>query len=378
MPPRNALWKKIGDVDLCEFDRLLLARAVDVHGGSIDGLAGELRGARENWETHRQGDWLLSQLADLRERLAVLRASPSDVVGSWPREGPSREPPLLQRIRREEITEAMWSRNLHLRLERRAIDADSDRFPVSPAPFARARIALANDPRFEPCMWEWCEALRDDEARTLAAASGPAEHLAIARGHLSSSLHFEVADGPASAGYEPAKHALDRYRGLDFRVTGIDPAFYWEDYLAIAIAFPGEVHSYSDLFADVRPDDLPALDLAFGALRGEIRRERERARHEEGVWANLYVRFVLALGLHDRLLDAARLPELDLRSAIRLADQAMDLENVSLAGAILEARPPHADDDASDLGELERTQEQIREWIACGHPPWVDENGEDI
>jgi len=241
-------WKTVRGIPFTTWDLWLLTLAIAGDESGLDGVATKLRerSRTQHGSARDDSEAKLSQLDDLRERLAKLKMTPKDPVLKEARDQrfvtKARKKLLEQTVPERDYTDAMRE-TPRRRLERRARSGYWPKFPVSPEPYAVELLSIVEEYRYynESQGIRLAERLdaRFDKLAKRVGRNIP-KSLALNRAMLFACLAAqERADDSSGEVGMVFTSAIKRYAALDWELTGIDVEVYirdavefsvWEDY----------------------------------------------------------------------------------------------------------------------------------------------------
>jgi hypothetical protein len=235
-------WKTIGGIQFSTWDLWLMVMSLVGDEIGLDGVEKKLRG-----QLRRPGggsdavEAKLSQLDDLRERLAKLKMTPEDLVLDEVKDkkivAKARTKVFDQGIVGKALTEAMRD-TPRVKLDRRAKVGHWSRFPVSPERYAPDLFAVVNyrDYYNESQGSRLADKLQSRwERRSKKAEKNLAEALALQRAMLTA-CHAaqERADDSFGEIGQVFTEAIRRYEALPWQHSGIEPEVCIRDIVEFA------------------------------------------------------------------------------------------------------------------------------------------------
>lgn len=277
------LWEVRGGHDWSLWDLWFCVVAVRDHDGDLDGLAEVFveRIRRPTFGNGEPSEAKLSHLHDLQARLASAGMAPADladadvladraitkragekVSGRVSLEGRACTPAMLDTPRR--------------RLEQRARYGHWSTFPSDPAPFFERFRPTVDRKDFVTKGKTFSIATRLENR--LADLDGPRrslpDRLALYRAFHTAGLEIaDAADDSYGTIGETRTEAWEAYLHIDWRSTGMDPTYYWQDLCELRIWEPYGLGFRAEdaWFRSARTDDVPIVESILLAVEAEHR-----------------------------------------------------------------------------------------------------------
>jgi hypothetical protein len=283
-------WREIAGVTFVYWDRWLLRLALDEPDGLaslVQRFEADRRRAHPSYKVN-DAESKLSQLEDLRARLAKIASSPRDVLG----DADATDKQLLAKARTKLLEKGLAYMSPAMldtprrRLEARALRGHWDRFPTSPARFERelkARVDRQRDHDWRQTMWLAIDLDADIEQIGLRLES-EAEQMALRRAALT--LIVESMERVDDSGADMANlfdDVWNAYLAMPWERTAILPEVFFRDLIELAIwESYGLISTLGPFLRTLAPDDVTVVETVLADVLSELHdggfaRQEERA-----------------------------------------------------------------------------------------------------
>jgi hypothetical protein len=302
-------WREVRGVAFTYWDRWLLRLGVD----DADGMAGVVRRLEEQRKKRSfyqdDAEAKLAQVANLSARLQELNVEPPEVLG----EVDATDTRLLRKAH-DKIFEQTGGRftpamrdTPRKRLRERATRGQWKDFPVSPSGFERelwSKIGGQQDLgwRQTGCLADAIESEVDAAVSTL---SDDGERIAIYRATMTVIVEsMERVDDSLADMATTFSNIWESYRSLHWERAGMPAAVLFRDLIEFTVWEDyGLVDGLDAVFQGLAPDDAFVVENVFADVIPELR--AGGFDHQEEKALRLRVEFLVALGMHDRFVEAA-------------------------------------------------------------------------
>jgi hypothetical protein len=286
--PRSGpeLWRELGGVSFCHWDRWLLKLALDERDG-LRGMRADFRVRMKNVRSESGSEAMIAQIDDLQARLASLGMTPSQLLDDEERGSDWLKKKAFKRVWHDgphAKTHAMLNPPRRV-LELRALRGHWPSFPVSPAQYERAFADVKRDAMRSRWSDTSSIAITFEEIveRENARLSCPYRQLALRRCALTTIIEcmddVDDSGGDMAEAYRSIERGyVDLVRGasLDILLRDLLELAVWEAY-GLTEATDSFLPKLSEDRADVAVSELARIitELRTHELEYQLRRARE-------------------------------------------------------------------------------------------------------
>ena len=302
-------WREVQGEVFTYWDRWLLRLAAD----DADGMAGVVRRLEEQRKKRSfyqdDAEAKLAQVADLTARLQRLNVEPHELLG----EADVADKRLIRKAHDKVFaqTGGRFTPVMHdtprRRLRERATRGHWKDFPVSPLRFERDLLSQVGEQRDLEWRETGClaDAIERDVDLAASSLSDEGERLGLYRAAMTVIVESmeRVDDSLADMALTFSK-VSEIYLTLSWERAGIAATVFFRDLIEFAVWEDyGLVDGLGAAFQGLAPDDAFAVENVFADVIPELRNGGFDYQEEKAL--RLRVEFLIALGMHDRFVEAA-------------------------------------------------------------------------
>ena len=302
-------WREVRGETFTYWDRWLLRLAADDSNG-MAGVVQQLEDRRRKRSFYRDdAEAKLAQMADLAARLQRLNVEPSDVLGDA-----DLADKRLARKSHDKVyhqTGGRFTTAMHdtprRRLRERALRGHWKDFPVSPLRFERDLLSQFGGQHY--LAWRetgfLADAIESHVDHAISSLSDDAERLALYRAAMTVMVEsMERVDDSLADMATTFSGVWERYRTVPWEQAGLAAAVFFRDLIEFTVWEDyGMVDELAADFQGRAPDDAFVIENVLADIIGELR--DGGFDHQEEKALRLRVEFLIALGMHDRFVEAA-------------------------------------------------------------------------
>ena len=336
-------WRVVKGVTFTHWDRWFLRLAIE-DGDNWVKLEKALQESRYSVRgSTSEAEAKLSHLADLRNRLLMVRKTPRAVLRQEVNDrallSKANTKVFGQYLDLKYATSAMCDTPRH-RLERRALRGHWGQFPVSPSLFEE-RIFEVGSAHFcysVGATMRLADRIYNKVERLVRKADGVGEQLAICRAGLTAILvAVERADDSCGSLGDTFSMILEEYSAVPWQESGIGADIYWWDLIELAA---WEDYGFSEdlegCFKSISPAE---RDVVFGVLDRVCAELHEYGfNYQEEKVGDIRATVLIEQRQWDLMEDLARsLGSRRRKPIMKMAEAALKKRKVALASAIFQA-----------------------------------------
>ena len=284
----------------------------------------------------------LAQVADLTARLQRLAVEPRDVLG----DADMVDKRLASKARDKvfgqtggRFTPAMQA-TPRRRLRERAMRGHWKDFPVSPSRFEHDLVSRFGGQHYLGWRETWClaDAIENDVEHAASSLTDEAERLALYRAAMTVMVEsMERVDDSLADMATAFTNVWQSYHAVPWEQAGMSAMVFFRDLIEFTIWEDyGMVDGLGAVFQGRAPDDAFVIECVVADIMAELRAGGFDYQEEKAL--RLRVDFLIALGMHDRFVEAAA--ELGARAwmpIMAMAEAAMNAGKRDLALSVFAA-----------------------------------------